>query len=66
LAQPTPSGEARKTPLFLIDASGVIPYLAGLLNRMTNPAIAAATLFIRCVGNHPLTCEGGDTFSLCH
>jgi hypothetical protein len=30
----------------------MFPYLTGLLIRMTNQAIAAATLFIRCVQNN--------------
>jgi hypothetical protein len=50
---------------FVIDVSSRFPYLAGLLNRMTNPAIAAATLFIRCVENHHPAWKR-RILSLCH
>jgi hypothetical protein len=37
-----------------MDGCAAFPYLTGLLNRMTNPAIAAATLLIRHVqSNRP-------------
>jgi hypothetical protein len=45
----SPQPEDRKRAVFLIDGSGAFSYLAGLLNRMINPAIAAATLLIRCM-----------------
>jgi len=41
------------------------PYLTGLLNRMTNPALAAATLLIRHLKSNRQACER-RTFSLCH
>jgi hypothetical protein len=41
------------------------PYLTGLLNRMTNPAIAAATLLIRRIKSNCQACER-RTFPLCH
>jgi hypothetical protein len=44
---------SEKRPFFLIDVSRGFSYLTGLLNRMTNPAIAAATLLIRCVKKKP-------------
>jgi hypothetical protein len=49
----------------VIDVSKGFPYLAGLLNRMTYPAIAAATLLIRRVKNN---CQAFKrrTFPLCH
>jgi hypothetical protein len=40
------------------------PYLAGLLNRMTNPAIAAATRLIR-VRKNQIASER-RIFPLCH
>jgi hypothetical protein len=48
-----------------MDVSRVFPYLDGLLNRMINPAIAAATLLIRCLkSNRPAReCR---TSLLCH
>jgi hypothetical protein len=47
-----------------MDLFGPFPYLAGLLNRMTIPAIAAASLLIRDVKkNHP-ACE--RPFPLCN
>jgi len=47
-----------------VDATTAFSYLAGLLNRMTIPAIAAATRLIRCVKKH-LACER-RIFLLCH
>jgi hypothetical protein len=35
-----------------MDGFGRFPYLAGLLNRMTNPANAAASLIIRGKKTH--------------
>jgi hypothetical protein len=54
-----------KSSVFLIDEGVAFPYLTGLLNRMTNPAIAAATLLIRCLKNTRLACER-LAFALCH
>ena len=51
--------------VFVIDVSPGFSYLTGLLNRMTNPAIAAATLFIRCVQNNRPAPER-HLSSLCH
>jgi hypothetical protein len=47
-----------------MDVFRPFPYLAGLLNRMTIPAIAAASLFIRVKKNHE-ACER-RIFPLCH
>jgi hypothetical protein len=50
--------------VFLMDVSPPFPYLSGLLNRMTHPAIAAATLLIRVKNN----CQAGEgrLFPICH
>jgi hypothetical protein len=47
-----------------MDVCPRLPYLEGLLNRMTNPAIAAATLIIRVKINCQ-ACEG-RLFPICH
>jgi hypothetical protein len=48
-----------------MDGWAAFPYLTGLLNRMTNPAIAAATLLIRHVKSNRQASER-RTFPLCH
>jgi hypothetical protein len=48
-----------------MDEWAAFPYLTGLLNRMTNPAIAAATLLIRHVKSNRQACER-RIFPLCH
>jgi hypothetical protein len=48
-----------------MDGCSAFPYLTGLLNRMTNPAIAAATLIIRHVKSNRQACER-RTFPSCH
>jgi hypothetical protein len=48
-----------------MDVFRVFPYLTGLLNRMTKPAIAAATLLIRCLNSYCLARER-RTSLLCH
>jgi hypothetical protein len=47
-----------------MDEGTAFPYLTGLLNRMTNPAIAAATLLIRHVQSNRQASEP-RTFLLC-
>jgi hypothetical protein len=48
-----------------MDVLRPLPYLAGLLNRMTIPANAAAWRLIRPVKNNRQACKR-RTFSLCH
>jgi hypothetical protein len=42
----------RKLLFLFMDVTRPFPYLTGLLNRMTIPAIAAASLLIRVKTNH--------------
>jgi hypothetical protein len=60
-----PSGPPRKTPYLFMDVFRPFPYFAGLLNRMTNPAIAAASLFIRRT-NPNLSGVSTPLLPLCH
>ena len=49
----------------MMDGSRLFPYLTGLLNRMTIPAIAAASRLIRSVKNNRQACKR-RIFLLCN